>query len=64
VKLVADRASQTLVGATVVGPAGGEILGMLTLAVHAKVPLWTLATMHYAYPTLHRAILEAVRAIS
>jgi pyruvate/2-oxoglutarate dehydrogenase complex dihydrolipoamide dehydrogenase (E3) component len=64
IKLVADRALGYLVGATVVGPSGGEILGLLTLAVHAKVPLQTLASMHYAYPTLHRAVGDAVRAIA
>jgi pyruvate/2-oxoglutarate dehydrogenase complex dihydrolipoamide dehydrogenase (E3) component len=63
IKLVADRAQGVLVGATVVGPAGGEILGLLTLAVHAKVPLATLASMHYAYPTLHRGVLAAVQKL-
>jgi pyruvate/2-oxoglutarate dehydrogenase complex dihydrolipoamide dehydrogenase (E3) component len=63
VKLVADLDRGVLVGATVVSPSGGEILGMLTLAVHAEVPVTTLATMHYAYPTLHRAIGDAVRAL-
>ena len=52
-----------LVGATVVGPAGGELIGMLTLAVHAKVPVATMATMFYVFPTLHRAVLEAVQAL-
>ena len=52
-----------LVGATVVAPYGGEIVAVLTLAVHAKVPITTLASMHYVFPTLHRAVLEAVRAI-
>jgi pyruvate/2-oxoglutarate dehydrogenase complex dihydrolipoamide dehydrogenase (E3) component len=61
VKLVADAGRGVLVGATVVGPYGGELLGMLTLAVHAAVPVRTLATMHYAFPTLHRAVLEAVQ---
>jgi pyruvate/2-oxoglutarate dehydrogenase complex dihydrolipoamide dehydrogenase (E3) component len=63
VKLVADRSAGVLVGATVVAPAGGEILGLLTLAVHARVPLATLRTMHYAYPTLHRAVSEALQAL-
>jgi pyruvate/2-oxoglutarate dehydrogenase complex dihydrolipoamide dehydrogenase (E3) component len=64
VKLIADRARGVLVGATVVAPSGGEILGLLTLAVHAAVPVPTLASMHYAYPTLHRAVLDAVRALN
>ena len=63
VKLVEDVDRGVLVGATVVGPYGGEILGLLTLAVHAQVPVRTLATMHYAYPTLHRSVLEAVAAL-
>jgi pyruvate/2-oxoglutarate dehydrogenase complex dihydrolipoamide dehydrogenase (E3) component len=64
VKLVADADRGVLVGATVVAPNGGEILGLLTLAVHAEVPVHTLATMHYAFPTMHRAVLEAVRALT
>lgn len=63
VKLVLDRAAGVLIGATVVAPAGGEVLGLLTLAVHARVPLPSLASMHYAYPTLHRAVLEALNAL-
>ncbi|MDT4894273.1 MAG: hypothetical protein QOE97_3308 [Pseudonocardiales bacterium] len=64
VKIVEDADRGVLVGATVVGPYGGEILGLLTLAVHAQVPTSILATMHYAFPTLHRAVLEAVRALA
>jgi len=60
VKLIEDRARGILVGATVVSPYGGEILGLLTLAVHAEVPVAQLATMHFAYPTLHRAVLDAL----
>jgi pyruvate/2-oxoglutarate dehydrogenase complex dihydrolipoamide dehydrogenase (E3) component len=63
-KIVEDAGRGVLVGATVVGPAGGELLGMLTLAVHAEVPVATLRTMHYAFPTMHRALLEAVLDLS
>jgi pyruvate/2-oxoglutarate dehydrogenase complex dihydrolipoamide dehydrogenase (E3) component len=64
VKVVEDADRGVLVGATVVSPYGGELLAMLTLAVHAEVPVRTLATMHYAFPTLHRAVLEAVIDLS
>ena len=40
------------------------VLGLLALAVHAQVPVATLTTMHYAFPTLHRALLEALLAYS
>lgn len=60
VKLVADADRGVLVGGTVVGPAGGEVLSMITLAVHAEVPVARLRTMIYAYPTFHRAIESAL----
>ncbi|MEV4902481.1 NAD(P)/FAD-dependent oxidoreductase [Citricoccus sp. NPDC055426] len=49
-----------LVGATVVGPGAGEILGALTVAVHARVPVAELMRIPWAYPTLHRAIGDAL----
>jgi pyruvate/2-oxoglutarate dehydrogenase complex dihydrolipoamide dehydrogenase (E3) component len=60
VKVVEDAERGVLVGATVVGPAGGEILGLLAVAVHAEVPVATLRSMIYAYPTFHRAIESAL----
>jgi pyruvate/2-oxoglutarate dehydrogenase complex dihydrolipoamide dehydrogenase (E3) component len=63
VKLVADRSRGVLVGATSAGPSGGEVLGALTVAVHAAVPVATLRHMIYAYPTFHRAIEDAVRQL-
>jgi pyruvate/2-oxoglutarate dehydrogenase complex dihydrolipoamide dehydrogenase (E3) component len=51
------------VGATSMGPAGGEVLGALAVAVHARVPVEVLAQMIYAYPTFHRAIDDALRKL-
>lgn len=64
IKVVADLDRGVLVGATAVGPAGGEIIGMLVTAVHAEVSLDTLRGMHFAYPTFHRAIETALGDIS
>jgi pyruvate/2-oxoglutarate dehydrogenase complex dihydrolipoamide dehydrogenase (E3) component len=61
IKLVADRELGVLVGATSAGPTGGEVLGLLTLAVHARVPVAQLREMIYAYPTFHRAVEDALR---
>ena len=60
VKLVEDADRGVLVGATSVGPTGGEVLSMLVTAVHAEVPTDTLRTMIYAYPTFHRAVEAAL----
>ena len=61
IKLVADETRGILVGATSVGPHGGEVLGMLTLAVHERTPIARLRSMIYAYPTFHRGIEDALR---
>src|SRR5712691_3016580 len=64
IKLVEDAGRGVLVGATSAGPAGGEVLSALTLAVHAAVPAQRLGEMIYAYPTFHRAVEEAVHSLS
>jgi len=46
------------------GPWGGEVLSVLVLAVHAAVPTQRLREMIYAYPTFHRAIEDALRALA
>jgi pyruvate/2-oxoglutarate dehydrogenase complex dihydrolipoamide dehydrogenase (E3) component len=60
IKLIEDRARGVLVGATSAGPNGGEVLSVLTLAVHAAIPIEQLRSMIFAYPTFHRAIEAAL----
>jgi pyruvate/2-oxoglutarate dehydrogenase complex dihydrolipoamide dehydrogenase (E3) component len=60
IKLVEDAEAGILVGATSAGPVGGEVLSMLTLAVHARIPVAQLRTMVYAYPTFHRGVQDAL----
>jgi pyruvate/2-oxoglutarate dehydrogenase complex dihydrolipoamide dehydrogenase (E3) component len=62
IKLVADRKTGVLIGATVAGPNGGELLGLLGLAVHARIPLADLRSMIYAFPTFYGGIGEALGA--
>jgi pyruvate/2-oxoglutarate dehydrogenase complex dihydrolipoamide dehydrogenase (E3) component len=61
IKLIADAERRVLIGATVAGPSGGEVLSALVVAVHAAVPLDRLRSMIYAYPTFHRGILDALK---
>ena len=61
VKVVADRERGVVVGATTMAPYGGEVLGLLSTAVHAQVPVAVLRTMHFAYPTFHRTIEVALK---
>jgi len=62
IKLVAERSSGVLIGATTMGPRGGDLLGMLGLAIHARLPINTLTTMMYGYPSFYGGIGEAVGA--
>jgi pyruvate/2-oxoglutarate dehydrogenase complex dihydrolipoamide dehydrogenase (E3) component len=64
IELVEDRARGVLVGATSAGPNGGEVLGLLTLAVHAAVPVEKLRQMIYAYPTFHRGVEAALQSLA
>jgi pyruvate/2-oxoglutarate dehydrogenase complex dihydrolipoamide dehydrogenase (E3) component len=63
VKVVVDTAHDLLVGATAVGPAGGEVLGLLALAVHARIPVATLQSMILAYPTFTRGVRDALTGL-
>lgn len=60
IKVIADADRGVLVGATSVGPTGGEVLSGLAVAVRAAVPIATLKNMIYAYPTIWRGIENAV----
>ena len=63
IKVVADAASGTLLGATALGPVGGEVLGALTLAVHARLSVTRLRQVIWAFPTFHRGIEAALDAL-
>ncbi len=64
IKLVVDTDHDRLVGATSMGPTGGEVLGLLALAVHAKIPVATLRSMIYAYPTFYKGVEDALGELS
>jgi pyruvate/2-oxoglutarate dehydrogenase complex dihydrolipoamide dehydrogenase (E3) component len=55
-KLVADRARGVLIGATVVSPRAGEILGELVLALKVATPVRTLADVIHPYPAFNRVL--------
>lgn len=62
IKLIADRQARVLVGATSMGPCGAEVLGMLALAVQARIPIDQLRRMVYAFPTFHGGVGETIGA--
>lgn len=60
VKLVADGHTGTLIGGASVGPAGGEVLSMLTLAIQERIPVEHLRQMIYPFPSFHAAVKDAL----
>jgi pyruvate/2-oxoglutarate dehydrogenase complex dihydrolipoamide dehydrogenase (E3) component len=67
VKLVADRGRGVLVGATLVTPRAGEIVGELVLAIKLRTPLKALADVMHPFPAFNRvlgATLEELAAKS
>ena len=55
-KLVGDRDRGVLVGATLVSPRAGEILGELVLALKVGTPLRTLADVIHPFPAFNRVL--------
>ncbi len=55
-KLVADRSRGVLIGATLVTPRAGEILGELVLAIKLATPLQTLTDVIHPFPAFNRVL--------
>ena len=55
-KLVADRERGVLIGATLVTPRAGEIVGELVLAIKQRIPLQTLADVIHPFPAFNRVL--------
>ena len=59
-KLVADRERGVLIGATLVTPRAGEIVGELVLAIKLGTPLKTLADVIHPFPAFNRVLGESL----
>jgi pyruvate/2-oxoglutarate dehydrogenase complex dihydrolipoamide dehydrogenase (E3) component len=60
IKLVGDRDRGVLIGATLVTPRAGEILGELVLAIKLATPLKTLADVIHPFPAFNRVLGEVL----
>ena len=64
IKLLGDRAHGVLVGATLVTPRAGEILGELVLAIKARTPLKTLADVIHPFPAFNRVLGASLQELA
>jgi pyruvate/2-oxoglutarate dehydrogenase complex dihydrolipoamide dehydrogenase (E3) component len=63
-KLVGDRERGVLIGATLVTPRAGEIVGELVLAIKLRTPLKTLADVIHPFPAFNRVLGESLDALA
>ncbi|HEX6030794.1 MAG TPA: NAD(P)/FAD-dependent oxidoreductase [Tepidiformaceae bacterium] len=63
-KLIADRQRGVLIGATLVTPRAGEILGELVLAIKLGTPLETLADVIHPFPAFNRVLGESLGTLA
>lgn len=56
IKVTVDAKTRQIVGASVIGRMAAEFVHFLALAMHAKIPVDTLDTMVYAFPTYAEGI--------
>jgi len=64
VKVAADPAARTVVGAVAVGPEAGEWLQQLTLAIRACVPIDVLLDVMQPFPSFSEAVFLALRELN
>jgi pyruvate/2-oxoglutarate dehydrogenase complex dihydrolipoamide dehydrogenase (E3) component len=63
-KLVGDRQRGVLIGATMVTPRAGEIVGELVLAIKLGTPLKTLADVIHPFPAFNRMLGESLNQLA
>lgn len=57
--IVANADDDVILGATLVGPRAGELIGQLTLAIEMGATLTDLSEILYAHPGLSETVLES-----
>jgi len=63
-KLVGDRERGVLIGATLVTPRAGEIVGELVLAIKLGTPLTTLADVVHPFPAFNRVLGQSLEDLA
>lgn len=60
VKVIADKATREIIGATIVGPDATELLGLAANLVTCRITIDQAKAVIYAHPTLSEAFSEAI----
>jgi len=61
IKIVVDKKSGVVLGASIIGPKATELIGIFSLAVANSITVRSLRNTLFAHPTLSESISEALR---
>jgi dihydrolipoamide dehydrogenase len=60
IKIISDSKTEQVIGASIIGPKATELIGILTVAIRAKMKTAHLRDAVLAHPTLSEGITEAL----
>lgn len=61
IKIISDKNTQQLLGASIIGPRATELIGILTLAISSRLKISQIQQTLFAHPTLSESISEALK---
>ncbi len=61
VKIISDKKTDIIIGASIIGPCATELIGILTLAVSSRLSISQIQDTVFAHPTLSEAISDTLR---
>ncbi|MCK9602883.1 MAG: dihydrolipoyl dehydrogenase [Candidatus Omnitrophica bacterium] len=61
IKIISDKETEQVIGASIIGPRATELIGILTLAVSEKLKIPQIRNTILAHPTLSEGITDALR---
>ncbi|TAM43750.1 dihydrolipoyl dehydrogenase [bacterium] len=60
IKIISDRSSGEMLGASIIGPKATELIALLTVAISARLKVSRIRETIFAHPTLSESIHEAI----
>ncbi|KPK43047.1 MAG: hypothetical protein AMJ78_00350 [Omnitrophica WOR_2 bacterium SM23_29] len=61
IKIISDKKTNDILGASIIGPKATELIGIMTVALQSRMKLSQLRNIIFAHPTLSESIQEATK---
>jgi len=61
VKIISDKKTDIVLGASIIGPKATELIGILTLAIKSRLKISQIKETVFAHPTLSESITETLK---